>query len=196
MILASISNFAVDISLLADQDVQIPQNGGDGKLMLIFMGIAAISLLVLALLAAGALVALVVAGIKAKRSFGETVREVKGRAYPLIEKSTGLVSDLAPVIRSAAVKADALITDLTPTIKGIAEKTHVLIGEVSPKVEDITDDLHRISSSAKRATAQGLAMMSKVRALWKGIITMLGGDRGSVSSSAAPSAPSQRQHQF
>jgi hypothetical protein len=196
MILTSLSNPAVDISLLAAQDMQIPQNGEDGKLMLIFIGIAAISLLVLALMAVGALVALVVVGIKAKRSFGETVREVKGRAYPLIEKSTGLVSDLAPVIKSVAGKADALITDLTPTIKGIAEKTHVLIEEVSPKVGDITDDLHKISSSAKRAAAQCLAMMGKVRDLWRGITTMLGRDRASASSTTAPSVPPRRQHQL
>ena len=196
MLFASLSNRAVDISLLVVQDMQIPQDAADGRLMVVFMGIAAISLLVLALLALGTLVAVVVIGIKAKRSFGETTREFRGRAYPLIEKSTELVSDLAPVIRSVAGKADALITDLTPTIKGIAEKTHVLIEEVSPKVGDITDDLHKISSSAKRAAAQGLAMMGKVRDLWRGITTMLGRDRAAASSTTAPSVPPRRQHQL
>lgn len=80
MVFASLSNRAVDTSFLAVQDVQLLQNVGDGRLMVVFVGIAALSLLVLTLLAVGTLVALLVVGIKAKRSFGETVREFKGRA--------------------------------------------------------------------------------------------------------------------
>ena len=127
---------------------QASQDDGGGKLMVVFIGIAAISLLILTLVVVGTLIALAVVGFKAKNAIGKTVQEIKVRAYPLIEKSTGLVSDLTPTIKSIAGKADTLVGELTPTIKAITEKTHALIEDLSPKVSGITDDVHGITSRA------------------------------------------------
>jgi hypothetical protein len=143
-----VTSCLLSLNLASVHSFQAPQDEGSGRLMLVFMGITAISLLILTLVVVGTLIALAIVGFKAKNAIGKTVQEVKSRAYPLIEKSTGLVSDLTPTIKSIAGKADALVGDLTPTIKGITEKTHALIEDLSPKVSGITDDLHGITSRA------------------------------------------------
>ena len=160
MILGSISNLATaaylhSIGARAILQLQSPQDQGSGRLMVIFMGIAAISLLVLALVVVGTLTALVIVGLKAEKALKKTVQEVKGRAYPLIEKSASLVTDLTPTIKSIAVKTDTLVTDLTPAIKAMTEKTHALIEELSPKLSGIADDLHGITSRALEITEFG-----------------------------------------
>ena len=135
--------------------LQAPTDAGNGTLMLVFVGIAAISLLVLALVVVGTLIALTILGLKAKASLEKTMQEVKGRAYPLIEKSTTLVSDLTPTIKSIVGKTDTLVGDLSPTIKGITEKTHALIEELSPKIAGITDDFHGITSRGREMADVG-----------------------------------------
>ena len=160
MTLASIDTLSTitllhSLCSLTIAQLQAPQGEGSSQLMVVFMGIAAISLLVLTLIVVGTLVALLIIGLKARTAFAKTLQEVKGRAYPLIEKSTNLVSDLTPTIKSIAGKADALVSDLTPTIKGITEKTHSLLEDLSPKVSGITDDLHGITSRALEITQLG-----------------------------------------
>ncbi|MGI4755872.1 MAG: hypothetical protein ACRYGF_03375 [Janthinobacterium lividum] len=91
----------------------------DTHLLTIFVGIAAISLLILVLIVIGILIALVVFGLKAKTAAIKTVAEVKGKVYPIIDKTNGLVATLSPTIQSITKKADDLIGELSPKISGI-----------------------------------------------------------------------------
>lgn len=126
---ASLSAMSLhSVRVLAFQ-VQTDQSGSN--LMVVFMGIAAISLLVLALVVVGVLIVLAVVALKAKAAIAKTTLEVKAKVYPIIDKTNGLVADL------------------TPTIKGITEKTHTLIGDLSPRVSGITEDVHGITSRAR-----------------------------------------------
>ena len=116
----------------------------------------------LALVVVGTLIALTILGLKAKASLEKTMQEVKGRAYPLIEKSTTLVSDLTPTIKSIVGKTDTLVGDLSPTIKGITEKTHALIEELSPKIAGITDDLPGITSRGREMADIGKQQLEEL----------------------------------
>ena len=119
--------------------VQIGRDAGlqsfqsaDIHLLTIFAGIAAISLLVLVLIVVGVLGALVVVGLKAKAAAMKTASEVKGKVYPIIDKTNGLV------------------TRLSPTIQGITEKTETLIAELSPKISGITGNVQGIVGNVEQ----------------------------------------------
>lgn len=121
----------------------------NSRLLIIFMGIAAISLLVLALVVVGVLIALAVVAMKASSTVSKTVQEVKAKVFPIIDKTNGLVGDLTPTIKAIAEKTNTLVGELSPTIKGITEKTNSLIGDLSPKISGISEDLHGITSRAR-----------------------------------------------
>lgn len=108
---------------------------GDTHLLTVFAGIAAISLLVLVLIVIGILIALVVVGLKARAAVIKSAVEVKGKVYPIIQKT------------------DELVGKLSPTIQSITEKTDSLIGELSPKISGITDNVHGITGNIEHMSA-------------------------------------------
>lgn len=108
---------------------------GDTRLLTVFAGIAAISLLVLVLIVIGILIALVIVGVKARAALIKSAAEVKGKVYPIIHKT------------------DELVGKLSPTIQSITEKTDSLIGELSPKISGITDNVHGITGNIEHISA-------------------------------------------
>ena len=111
---------------------QSPADSGDAHLTMIFVGIAAISLLILVLVVVGTLLALLIVGWKAMAAGAKTVTELKGKVSPIIDKANGLIGTLAPAIKS------------------ITEQTNTLIGALSPKIGAITDNVHGITSQVEQ----------------------------------------------
>lgn len=112
---------------------------GDTHLLTIFVGIAAISLLVLVLIVIGVLIALVVFGLKAKTAATKAVAEVKGKVYPIVDKTNGLIATLSPTIQSITEKADDLIGDLSPKISSITQN-----------VQGVADNVEHMSVLARQ----------------------------------------------
>jgi hypothetical protein len=113
---------ALSTAMIGDNAGQQPAAGGDLDLLTVFAGIAAISLLILVLIAIGVLGALVFVGPKATAAAIKTAAEVKGKVYPIIVKANGLVATLSPRIQSITEKTDMLIGELSPKISGINGK--------------------------------------------------------------------------
>ena len=73
----------------------------DSHLLVVFAGIAAISLLVLVLTVVGVLVTIAVLGLKARTAATKTLAEVKGKVYPIIDKTNRLVGQMSQTIKAS-----------------------------------------------------------------------------------------------
>jgi methyl-accepting chemotaxis protein len=143
------SSLIPPVGSLALFQLQPLSGDGNSRLMLVFVGIAAISLLILTLIVVGVLVGIIFIGLRARKTLTMSVQEIKGKMYPIIDKTSGILSDVRPSITNIVSKTDTLVGDLAPTIKGIAEQTHTLIADLSPKVSGITDDVRAITVHAR-----------------------------------------------
>ena len=130
----------------------------NSHLLVVFAGIAAISLLVLVLIVIGVLLTIAVLGLKARTAATTTLAEVKGKVYPIIDKTNGLVGQLSPTIQSITEKTNALITDLSPRISGITENVQGISGHLEhmsavakQKVEEFSPTLSAVNQTALNA---------------------------------------------
>lgn len=104
-------------------------DSGNAHLLMIFIGLVAFCILVVTI----TVVILAVGLMKAEKKLMGYIAEIKGKAMPLIDKSTGLV------------------TELTPQIKGITEKVNVItghVGEISAVVKDKVNEFSPTLSAA------------------------------------------------
>jgi uncharacterized protein YoxC len=119
-------------------------SSGNSQLLMIFVGIAAAALLMLAI----AFVILAVIAAKLSKAVTVTIDEVKAKSLPAIVSANAILQDLTPKVRvisanlvetSHLVRAkvqefDSTLTDVNETIKDANQKTHVQVGRVDSMV--------------------------------------------------------------
>ncbi len=142
---------------------QNSMSSNDGHLLTIFAGIAAFSLLILTLIVVGALIAIAVTAMRAKKevqSYAKTLEAkimpiINDKVVPLIGKTNELVTEMKPKILEITGKVAPLVektteivTELKPKILLIADKIPPLVdqatgtvAELKPKVMEITEKI-------------------------------------------------------
>ena len=123
---------ALSTSLLV---FQLTADPADSHKLVVYAGIAAISLLVIALIILGAAVGSAIGAAKAHAEVKEAIAEFKAKSYPVL------------------LKADTLIAELSPTIKTITLKTNTLLEDLSPKITAITGHVETIAGHAEQIAA-------------------------------------------
>ena len=130
-------------------------SSGNSQLLTIFVGIAAVALLMLGV----AFVVLAVVAMRLGKKVTTTIDEVKVKAMPVIASANTMLVDLTPkikavsanvvemssVVRAKVQEFESTLTDVNQTIKDANQKTHVQVGRVDAIV---TTTLSRTASIA------------------------------------------------
>jgi len=115
----------------------------NARLLMIFIGIAALALLAQALV----MVVLAVVAVKAQQKMMEQVDEIKLKVLPLIDKSNLLVTELTPQIRQIAVRANA-ITGHVEEISGVVRDK---VNEFGPTVSAANQTVRQANETVRDA---------------------------------------------
>ncbi len=126
-------------SLLAFQAETI--DSGQMKWLIIFVGIAAISLLFMACVVLGALLA----AAKAQKELGGEIKKFRDDASLLIGKSHALIVDLTPQIHQITAKVDTI----TGHVEHLAALVHEKADEISPTVSAANQTVLEANSTVR-----------------------------------------------
>jgi methyl-accepting chemotaxis protein len=143
---------------------------GQFKWLVIFVGIAAISLLILALVVLGA----IFAGLKAQQELGGEIKKFRDDASQLIQKSNALIVEITPQIRQITAKVETI----TGHVEHLAALVHEKADEISPTVTaanqtvleanaTVRETIRTASATVQDANLKTRAQISRV----DGIIT-------------------------
>jgi hypothetical protein len=146
------------LSLLAFQAETV--DGGQMKLLVVFVGIAAISLLFMACVLLGA----IVAGAKAQRELGGEIKKLRDDASLLIDKSHTLIVELTPQIRQIAAKVETI----TGHVEQLTALVHQKADEISPTIsaanQTVLEANTTVRETIRTANATVLEANNKTRA--------------------------------
>ena len=121
---------------------------GNSALLMIFVGLVALSMLVVA----GVVVAVALGAKKAQNELMGHVREIKGKLLPLIDKSHGLVTDLTPEIKKITTQVheiSAKANEITGKVNDITAIVKTKVEEVSPTVTQANKSFQDALGKAK-----------------------------------------------
>ena len=144
---------------------------GNGHLVTIFIGIAALALLAQALVMVG----IAVAGLKLKKDLTAEVAEIKAKLMPVVDKTHSLVSevavvanDLAPRVKAITVKVEGISAQVE-TISGHAAEISALVkekvGEFAPRVSEAGVVFHTANQTLMDATMKTHEQIQRVNAM-------------------------------
>lgn len=105
-------------------------SGENTHLLIIFIGILAVSVAIIAI--AVLVAALVVA--KAVKRVMQITEEVKGKSMPLIASTQGIIGSVQGVVADLRPKIKTVTDDLIPKVKSVTD-------DLAPKIKAISDDL-------------------------------------------------------
>ena len=142
---------------LAAFQAQDSINSGNSKLLMFFIGIAA-----LALLAQAAVVVFVGVGLmKVQQEVMKQFIEIKGKAMPLIATSHSLVSDLTPQIKDISRK----INMITEHVESIAALAKDKAEEFSPTLSAANMTVYHATETVNDANRKTRAQVSRVNGM-------------------------------
>ncbi len=121
-------------SLAAWQGQEVVQVGS-GRLVTIFIGLAALALLSQAIV----VVAVGVGLLKAQKALMSHVTEIKAKVMPVVDKAQGIVAQVSDITADLKPKIKSISDDLTPKIKEVSSKVETISGhaaEISGIVKD------------------------------------------------------------
>jgi len=107
-------------------------SSGNSKLLMIFIGIVAISLLIQALV----VVALGVIAAKVRTRLMQIVEEIRPKAINAIEKATPLIESTANIVRDAQPKVKVVtdnLVEVSHVVRAKAQELDVTISDVNQK---------------------------------------------------------------
>jgi hypothetical protein len=155
---------------------QVPDtiSSGDQKLLLI-LALVAGAMVVQALV----FVVMAVVAVGTQKKLLAYIEEIKGKAFPIIDKSTTLVTDLTPEIKAITAKVREISGDLAPQIKEISIKVNTITGhveaisgvvkdkvvELSPAVTAAKETFVETTETAKDANLKARAQVSRVNGM-------------------------------
>ena len=205
-------------SALAAFQAEDSINSGNSKLLLVFVAVAAIALAAQAVVIVG--IGLVL--YKGQKAVMGHIDEIKGKAYPLIEKSQALLTDLRPKINEITDKVNVITghvehiagiakekaDEFSPTISAanqtvvnanetVAEanrKTRAQIGRIDAMVSSALDATVRLGIAVEKGiTAPGREIAGMVSGMKQGLDTLLHGARGfAAGKGSGRTVPSQQ----
>ena len=118
---------------------------GNGHLVEIFIGIAALALLA----QAAVIVALVLGLLKALKALTAYAAEIKPKVIPIIEKT----NDIIGTVKTTAAELQPKITEITGKVNDIVGTVKTTAAEVSPKITEITGKAVVIAGHATEISA-------------------------------------------
>ena len=142
------------LSVLAVLQEQDSINSGNSKLLLVFVAVAAIALLAQAVVVAG--IGFVV--YKAQKAVLDHIGEIKGKAYPLIEKSQELITDLRPKINEITEKVNVI----TGHVEHIAALAKEKAEEFSPTISAANQTVASANETVAEANRKTRAQINRV----------------------------------
>jgi methyl-accepting chemotaxis protein len=141
--------------------------------LIIFVGIAALSLLFLACVVLGA----ILAAAKAQQELGGEIKKFRDEASLLINKSNSLVVELTPQIRQITAKVETI----TAHVEHLAALVHEKADEISPTVSaanqtvleantTVRETIRSASATVQDANAKTRAQISRVDSIITGAL--------------------------
>ena len=129
----------------------------NARLLMIFIGIAALALLAQALV----MVVLAVGAMKMQKQVVEQIDEIKAKVLPLIDKSNVLVTELTPQIQQIAMRANA-ITSHVQEISGVVRDK---VNEFGPTVSAANQTVRQANETVRDANRKTQAQIVRVNGM-------------------------------
>jgi len=126
----------------------------DSRLLMIFIGIVAVSMFLQAMVTVG----LGIAAFKAQRKLLGHLEEFKAKALPLIDKSHALVVELGPQVHKIA----ATVETITEHVERIAAVVHEKTDEIAPTITAANLTVQDVNLKARAQVSRVDHMVSSV----------------------------------
>jgi methyl-accepting chemotaxis protein len=130
---------------------------GNTRLLMIFVGLAAVALFVQACV----MIAMAVIAAKAKTNLVDQLEEIKAKVFPLVEKSQQLVVDLAPKLNNVASNATTISTNVVDISCLVREKLH----EFGPTLSAANETLASANQTAREANQKTREQVDRVNGM-------------------------------
>jgi uncharacterized protein YoxC len=142
------------ITTLAVFQAQDSINSGNSKLLMFFIGIAAVALLAQAIV----VVAVGLGLMKAQKEVMSHFIEIKSKAMPLIASSHGIVTDLTPTIKEISRKVNTITTH----VEGIAAMVEQKANEFSPTISAANQTVAHATETVAEANRKSREQIVRV----------------------------------
>ena len=149
---------------LAAFQAQDSINSGNSKLLMFFVGMAAVALLAVA----ATVVVIGVALLKLRQDLMAHFIEIKGKTMPLIASSHSLVNDLTPQIKEIAAKVNVIsghIEGITAHAEQIAELAKEKAHEFSPTISAANQTVNEANNTVRDANQKARAQVGRVNGM-------------------------------
>jgi hypothetical protein len=145
--------------LLQGQDVI---TSGHALWLEVFIGVAAIALLTQALVVVGVAIGLYVA----QKNIMKHVHEIKGKALPLIDKSTVLIGELTPEIKAITLK----VKEIAAKVDVITAHAEVISGLAQEKAREFSPTLTAANQTVREANEKTRQQVQRVNEMVTGTL--------------------------
>jgi hypothetical protein len=142
------------LSVLAAFQAQDSINSGNSKLLMIFIGIVAISMLA----QAAVLVGSALFALKAQKELTSELKEFRARAAEVLEKSHQLVTELTPQVRSITAKVESITTH----VEQLTALVHQKADEFSPTISAANQTILAANQTVLEANLKTRAQINRV----------------------------------
>ena len=132
-------------------------NSGNSTLLMIFVGLVALAMLTIA----AVVVALALFAMKAEKRLMVHIEEIKAKALPLIDKSTGLVQELTPQIKQITVK----VHEITAHVEDIASLAKAKAHEFSPTISAANETVQQANATVRDVNVKTQAQVERVNGM-------------------------------
>ena len=151
---------------------------GDGRLMMIFIGVAALALAIQTCISIG----FVLGAVKAKQEAEAKIKEIMGKIQPLIDKAHPLIDKAHPLIEQASgfvTQATGVVQELQPKVVAITDKVTAIAGhaeqiaalardkavEFSPTLSAANETVREANQTVREANQKTQAQVQRVNGM-------------------------------
>jgi hypothetical protein len=142
------------LSVLAAFQAQDSISSGNSRLLMIFIGIVAISMLAQAAVLVGA----AIVALKAQKELTVELKEFRAKAAEVLEKSQQLFNDLTPQVRSITAKVETITTH----VEQLTALVHQKADEFAPTLSAANQTVLAANQTVQDANLKTRAQINRV----------------------------------